>query len=674
MPTDILRILMIIACLTAQQAAAQQSAEPQTRAMGGELRVEQAVRNFDPSWTGLQLRHDFELQNTGKDELTIQRIDFMPGCYVVGEYQKTIAPGEKTTLSLAVDTREITGDFERTATLYTSDSRTPRVVLRLRGSCQQPIDIQPSFIGFGKLLGDGPHQRSATLRNRTDESFELTLVTKEDSNYTFELIETTPGEEYKLFATTKVPMAQGRVESFVTLQTSLEAQPELRVRVFAYMPPRLEIIPATIVLEPDKLANSPRGLTKVVLYSNNGDKPVHLKGAMVDDPEVQITTSEIMAGKSYRIVVQVPPGYKLPDHGAHLTLQTDDHVFAQVRVPIRMAASPGDPQVLPSLTDDTMITKMIGQKAPRFELTTHEGLPLTNAQLAQSVTVLNFFVLGDPHNFQQLHKFEKLRERFAPRGIRFVNVSQRSPYTDVTQERHLEVFEGAGFKSELAFDLGNTVGTAFHLILYPTMVVLGKTGVIEAVIEGNEDDLIERAEKQFETLLSGRSLVAGPTPAEKQRRPALTMIGQKSPDFSLRVGDDHSLSSAQLADAPVTVLNFVAPNCGFCRRQVPVVEAVRAHYETLGVRFVNVGQTMRKEFTREEVEKVLSEVGSHLALAHDPKNEVGRRFKVTSYPTLAIIRRDGQIEDVIIGAKKDLDELLRGQLDKLLSKDSGASR
>ncbi len=649
---------------------AQQPAQPTADAPS--LRLDSPGKDFAPAWTGTQLRHDFLVQNTGKSDLVIQRIDFSPGCYQIGESAKTIAPGESATLTIAVDTREVTGAFERTATLYTNDPRSPTLALRLRGTCNPPIELQPAFIGFGKVLGEGAQQRSITIRNKTDGSFELTLPEVEDTSFIYELIETTPGEEYKLFATTKMPMAQGRIESFVNVATSLEAQPTLRIRVFAYVPPRLEVMPTIIALEEDKLRNSPRGLTKVVLYSNNGDKPVHLKGAMVDDPDINISISEILAGKSYRIVVQVPPDYKLPPQGAHLTLQTDDSVFASVRVPIRMAASPGQPQQ-PDPGEETMITKLIGRKAPAFELTTHEGVAITNAQLSQSITVLNFFALGDHHNHQQLKKIEELRQRYAPRGIRFVNISQRSPYTDITQERQLEMMQDAGFKSELAFDLGNTVGTAFSLILYPTMVVLGKTGIIEGVIEGNEEDMIERAERQFDTLLTGRSLVAAPTPADKQRRPALTMIGQKSPDFSLQLDAEHTLTGADIAAAPVTVLNFVAPNCGFCRRQVPIVESLRTHYEDLGVRFVNVGQTMRKEFTREEVEKVLSEAGSHLPLAHDPKNEVGRRFKVTSYPTMAIISRDGQIHDVIIGAKKDLDVLMKTQLDAILAKDKGST-
>ncbi|MCH7640438.1 MAG: conjugal transfer protein TraF, partial [Bacteroidetes bacterium] len=52
----------------------------------------------------------------------------------------------------------------------------------------------------------------------------------------------------------------------------------------------------------------------------------------------------------------------------------------------------------------------------------------------------------------------------------------------------------------------------------------------------------------------------------------------------------------------VTVLNFFATNCGFCRRQLPVVEKVRTTYGGKSVRFVNISQSMRgRKFTDDQV-------------------------------------------------------------------------
>ena len=115
-----------------------------------------------------------------------------------------------------------------------------------------------------------------------------------------------------------------------------------------------------------------------------------------------------------------------------------------------------------------------------------------------------------------------------------------------------------------------------------------------------------------------------------------------------------------------TVLNFVAPNCGFCKRQVPNVEKVRAEYEARGVRFVNIAEKMRKEFTAEETAKVFADVGSKIELATDFSNEVGRKYKAMSFPTMMVVDSSGKIKHVNIGAKQNLDTLLKGQLDAMI--------
>lgn len=150
-------------------------------------------------------------------------------------------------------------------------------------------------------------------------------------------------------------------------------------------------------------------------------------------------------------------------------------------------------------------------------------------------------------------------------------------------------------------------------------------------------------------------------------RPAMEMANQPAPRFELEttvVG--RAISNQEIGMAPVTVLNFVAPNCGFCKRQIPKVESVRSRFESMGVRFINVNETMRKAFTQSEAEAVFDSVGSKLELAMDPGNRVGGMFKVSSFPTMFVLTNDGIVRHVNIGAKANIDEMLATQLGRLL--------
>ncbi|NLX12473.1 MAG: TlpA family protein disulfide reductase, partial [Phycisphaerales bacterium] len=122
-----------------------------------------------------------------------------------------------------------------------------------------------------------------------------------------------------------------------------------------------------------------------------------------------------------------------------------------------------------------------------------------------------------------------------------------------------------------------------------------------------------------------------------------------------------------------TVLNFVAANGGYCKRQIPQVEKVRQAYEAKGVRFVNMAQTMRQEFSPEELTKVMNSLGSKIELAKDDDNAIGRgKFLVRGFPTLFVVGKDGVVQEVIIGARADLEETLNKQLETLTSQGSGS--
>mgnify|MGYP000282605652 CR=1 FL=1 len=119
----------------------------------------------------------------------------------------------------------------------------------------------------------------------------------------------------------------------------------------------------------------------------------------------------------------------------------------------------------------------------------------------------------------------------------------------------------------------------------------------------------------------------------------------------------------------MTVLNLVAPNCGFCKKQLPNVDKVRADYEAKGVRFVNVYQKMgAKDFTVEEATDVFKQAGSNLELARDEGNAIGTQYKAQSYPTMVVVGKDGKIEFVNVGAKPDIETVLKGQLDGMIAK------
>lgn len=159
-------------------------------------------------------------------------------------------------------------------------------------------------------------------------------------------------------------------------------------------------------------------------------------------------------------------------------------------------------------------------------------------------------------------------------------------------------------------------------------------------------------------------------PPRRKRRPVLETIGKPAPSYDLKTMEGFPVTNQELTGHPATVLNFFAPNCPHCKKQLPKVEQVRLQFEPLGVRFVNVSERMRKDFTPDEVMAVVSDLGANAELAIDAGNQVGRRFKATGYPCLIVIDPKGVIHHVVSGNKKNLVADVSEKLESLLTADS----
>jgi thiol-disulfide isomerase/thioredoxin len=163
-------------------------------------------------------------------------------------------------------------------------------------------------------------------------------------------------------------------------------------------------------------------------------------------------------------------------------------------------------------------------------------------------------------------------------------------------------------------------------------------------------------------------------PSTPPQKPVMALIGKEAPALSLKTAAGLPVNNAEFKFHPATVLNFVSPECPFCKRQIPQVELLRAEYEPKGVRFVNVSESLHgKSFTQAEAQLAYDALGSHSELAMDKEtNQLGNVYKIGSFPILVVVAKDGTIVDALPGARTENTEKLRSRLDTLLQKESGA--
>ena len=651
------------------------------------IKADTLEHNFGMTWMGEPLKHSFKVTNAGDADLKITRVQPTCGCTIAGQYPSVLKPGESGEFPFSLNTQSLDGTYGKFIDIYSNDLVTPALRLKLSGQCRRYVQVTPASALYGTIAGRQPEERVLKIRNNTDKPLELTLEPQQNSQVKFTLTETKkfeltekkPGQEFELRVTpAPAPNKPGPLSAVAVLKTNVEAQREVRVPVIGRFAPPLDVWPTVIrVLARPFVAGSSKVWPVSLQFTNYTDKPVKLLEATVDDPAIKLSTTETQAGKSYLVKVEVPVGYQPPATGRTIVLKTDNRETPEIKVPVMGEAVPPLALTRPAtqaVRRENPAKKMIGQRAPSFRLKTLAGKSISDGDFKDSTaTALNFVAPNCPFCRRQVPVVEKLRAEYEAKGIRFVNVNETfgKPFTD---EQAAETWKSVGSNIELAPDPGNKVGEMFKAASYPTLVVVDKAGTIRYVNIGANE--VNSLKAQLDGLLSGKPIPATPPPApvsasgparagQAQRSPR-TLIGQKAPSFSLKTLAGQSISDGDFKQSAATVLNFIAPNCIFCKRQVPAVEKVRAEYEAKGVRFINVNETLQTPFTDENAAQTWKSVGSNIELAPDPGNKVGELFQTASYPTMAVVDKTGVIRHVNLGGN-EVDNL-KAQLDGLLSR------
>ncbi len=636
------------------------------------LSIDELVHDFGVTWVGPKLNHTFKLTNKGTKPLNITKVRPSCGCTVKGQHPKVIAPGETGSFPFAIDSNKLRGKYQKAITVTSDDPINGEVRLQLKGECKRYVDIMPAAANFGRVYGGEASKRVLNVTNNTDKPLELELDVPADSPFQYKLVEVDPGQKYEIEVSVAGVKATGSIRSAAVLKTNVPSQKEIKVAATATVPKRLDVVPATLSLpqSANAGASAKKPTTRIVRFSNYGSSPAKVLSATIDDPKVTVTVAERKPGKNYDLRVEFPAAYQPPATGRTLTIKTDDKEFPELKVPIRGSrARQANAKKRPA-------ELLVGKPAPKFDGMTTGEKPLSNATVKEAITVLDFFAVNCGYCSKQIPRMEKIRQDYEAKGVRFVAVAETMRNKKYTLEQVQEKIKTLGFRGELAYDPDNKIGPPFKATSFPTMMILGKNGKVAAANIGNLADLETRMKGQLDALIAGKPVpqFASKSANKPRQRPAEAMKGKAAPKFTLTTVGGKPVASADFGKHPATVLNFVAPNCGFCKRQLPNVEKIRAEYEAKGVRFVNMSQTMRKPFAPEDAVDVYKGTGARLEIAIDEGNKIGQQFKATSYPTMMVVGKDGKVAHVNIGAKADLEKLLRGQLDGLIKGKSGSPK
>ncbi len=169
-------------------------------------------------------------------------------------------------------------------------------------------------------------------------------------------------------------------------------------------------------------------------------------------------------------------------------------------------------------------------------------------------------------------------------------------------------------------------------------------------------------------------------------RPAQLLEGKTAPVATFTTHGGYKVDTSAISDKAL-VLKFYTSWCGYCKKSLPNIEQVYQEYKDKGVRFIAVclddpnAPRKGKAFTQEQSLAKLKELGVTFDVLFDATKEVGKLFKVSSFPTMFILDGSSKVVKVNMGAvqgsrlddfKKQLDLILAAAADKTPSEPKAA--
>lgn len=145
----------------------------------------------------------------------------------------------------------------------------------------------------------------------------------------------------------------------------------------------------------------------------------------------------------------------------------------------------------------------------------------------------------------------------------------------------------------------------------------------------------------FAMTFSGCSDSPQPSPP-----PGPPAVGQIAPDFTLSGLDGKTYSLASLR-GKVVIVNFWATWCPPCREEMPSMEQL--HRELADEGLVILAVNIEKD-GRQTIPKLLAGNPHSFPILVDDQETVQKRYGVFKFPESFIVRKDGVIDDKVIGA------------------------
>ncbi|MBP1629138.1 MAG: hypothetical protein H6Q15_31 [Bacteroidetes bacterium] len=153
---------------------------------------------------------------------------------------------------------------------------------------------------------------------------------------------------------------------------------------------------------------------------------------------------------------------------------------------------------------------------------------------------------------------------------------------------------------------------------------------------------------------------------KEEKENKMLEIGEIAPDLDLTTIEGKKIKLSELK-TKVILLDFFYRSCPPCMFALPILDSIYEEYKEKGIVIVGI-DPMDSSMPIKEFKDFISKKGIKYDIAFLDRKIVFEQYKVRGYPTLYILGKDRNVEQVFSGYSEDMGNTLRKTIDGILEK------
>ena len=189
---------------------------------------------FDPVVEGVEIDHQFIIQNKGTADLNIEKVKTGWGCTAVS-FPRLIPPGGEGKFNIKVNSNRYGGrKLKKNIVIHTSDKKHPKLNFIIQGKVDKFVTITPNRVNLSGYAGEDIKQLIKIIPEKKYPFKILGVKVQKAKNidYKIEKVITSSKKSEYLLTVINLKNEKSRFVDTIYLKTDSKIRPEIKISVY----------------------------------------------------------------------------------------------------------------------------------------------------------------------------------------------------------------------------------------------------------------------------------------------------------------------------------------------------------------------------------------------------------------------------------------------------------